>query len=121
MDKTIQILLYIFIQAVLIGQMDKIKFHYSESIYSTFKWQNYFNPAKIPEWCKGIWIYVFKYSFLIGFIDFWHALKGVMILLIIWVPIHLMGIDIGLLIIGFVLYWIIFELCFNWLLNKRNT
>ncbi len=63
---------------------------------------------------------IFKYSFLIGFIDFWHALKGVMILLLIGFPVHLTGEGLGLLILGFGIYWIPFELSFNWLLNKRS-
>ena len=119
MDKQLLTIISVFVMSLIWGQMDKIKFHYSKSIFSTFGWQGYFNPSKKPEWIKGdVLMFLFTRSALIGFADFWHMLKGLILEIILFNFVYLNGWNWGLFILLNLIYWGVFEFSFV-SLNKK--
>jgi hypothetical protein len=116
------ILLLILISA-LIGLMDKVKFHWDETWFSTVTrpvWARYLNPHEyiwIPT--NTILFYLAKGPLII-FLDFWHSLKWIMLQAVFMLAYPLQGAKwyIWLLVCN-ALYFTMFNVVYSGMFNKK--
>lgn len=127
MDKVLLQILLIAIISILIGIMDKVKFHFNQSWFSTVthpEWlRKWLNPHEyIWDKAPGIIAWLLARP-LIGLNDFWHFLKFILLQLIFitaWVSYNEMPIFTWLLLCNAV-YGVLFEIGYEAILNKKES
>ena len=125
MDKHFLQILLIILISTIIGLMDKVKFHWEQTWFSTILKPDWFakwlNPHSIIPTKSRILAFLFKYA-LAGIGDFWHLLKFLMlqtVFYLVWVSYHESRLIVWLVLCN-IAYGVIFEVVYQGLFNKKE-
>lgn len=118
-------IILIFIAGILNACMDKLRFHYSTSIFSKWSNQNWVNPSLswVNKWKPKSKIGdMIMSTVLVWVTDFWHLCKMLMLLflflsIVLYQPLFNWWIDF---FIFYCTFTITFELFFSKVLKLKN-